>query len=114
MDNRYFNLLGHPTGRLINQRQPYSADMEKIMQAAKDRGCLLEINAQPERLDLDDVHCKMAKQMQLKLVISTDAHSIRQLDYMQFGVFQARRGWLSVEDVANTRKLADLRKLLNR
>jgi DNA polymerase (family 10) len=114
MDNPYFNLLAHPTGRLINKRQQYEVDVERIMQAAKERGCFLEINAQPERLDLNDVYCKLAKEMQLKLAISTDAHSISQLDFMRFGIFQARRGWLGPKDIINTRSLTGLKKLLKR
>ena len=94
MDNRYFNILGHATGRLINAREPYSLDLERVMEAAKDRGCIMEVNAQPSRLDLDDVHCIAAKEMHLKLAISSDAHSVSQLRNMCFGVYQARRGWL--------------------
>lgn len=114
MDNPYFNILAHPTGRLINKRQQYEVDIEKIMQAAKERSCFLEINSQPDRLDLNDGHCKMAKEIDLKLVISSDSHDISQLDDMKFGVFQARRGWLEAKDVLNTYKLNELKKLLKR
>jgi DNA polymerase (family X) len=114
MDNPYFNIFAHPTGRLINKRKPYLIDLERIMAAAKVRGCFLEIDAQPERLDLNDIFCRMAKEMQLKVAISSDAHSMHQLDYMQFGVYQARRGWLSAGDVINTRKLSELKRLLKR
>ena len=72
MDNKYFNIFAHPTGRLINERNPYDFDMEEVMKAAKDKGCMLELNAHPDRLDLNDIHCKMAKDMGLKIVISTD------------------------------------------
>jgi DNA polymerase (family 10) len=84
------------------------------MVAAKERGCFLEINGHPSRLDLDDVHCRAAKEMGLKLAISTDAHSTVGLNAMRFGVDQARRGWLEPTDVLNTRDWADLRKLLAR
>jgi len=84
------------------------------MEAALERGCFLEVNAQPDRLDLSDSDCKMAKDIGLKLAISTDAHSARQLDYMRLGVVQARRGWLSPEDVLNTRSWWALGKLLKR
>ncbi len=114
MDNRYFNILAHPTGRLIGTRDTYDVDLEKIMRAAKERNCFLEINAQPSRLDLNEIACKMAKDMQLKLAISTDSHSTQQLNNMQFGIYQARRGWLSSEDIINTRSLSELKKLLKR
>lgn len=114
MDNPYFTILGHPTGRLIEKRVPYPLNIERIMQAAKDRGCILELNAQPERMDLDDLHCKMAKEIGVKIAISTDAHSATQMDGMQFGVYQARRGWLEKNDVINTLSMTELRKLLRR
>lgn len=114
MDNRYFNIFAHPTGRLINERDPYDIDLEPIMQAAKKCGCFLEVNAQPVRLDLNDDACRMARDMGLKLAISTDAHSAEGLVNMRFGVDQARRGWLEPDDVINTRSLTALRKLLKR
>lgn len=114
MDNPCFNILAHPTGRLLNKREPYNIDLEKIMRAAKDRGCILEINAQPDRCDLNDIHCRMAKDLKLKVVISTDAHSISQLNYMQFGIYQAQRGWLEAKDVLNTRPLNEFKKMLKR
>jgi DNA polymerase (family 10) len=114
MDNPYFNILAHPTGRLINERPPYEVDLEKIMKAAKERGCFLEVNAHPERLDLQDHYCKMAKEMDLKVAISTDAHSVNDLGLIRFGVGQARRGWLEPEDVINTLSWKKLRKILKR
>jgi len=114
MDNPRVNIFGHPTGRLINERPPYEIDLEKVMRAAVERGCFLELNAHPDRLDLDDVHCQRAKEMGLKIALSTDAHSTDDLDLMRFGVGQARRGWLEPGDVINTRPLAELRKLLKR
>ncbi|HHJ38510.1 MAG: DNA polymerase III [Methylothermaceae bacteria B42] len=114
MDNPYFNILAHPSGRLIHKRDPYPVDMEKIMQGAKERDCFLEINAQPERLDLNDEGCLMAREIGLKLAISTDAHSAVGLKLMNYGVAQARRGWLGPEDILNTRPLAELLKLIRR
>jgi len=114
MDNPYFNILAHPTGRLINSRPPYDLDMQRVMEAAKERGCFLELNAHPDRLDLNEVDCKMAKDIGVRVVISTDAHHINDLDYMRFGVGQARRGWLEPGDVLNTRKLSELKKALKR
>jgi len=114
MDNPYFNIFAHPTGRLINERDPYEIDLERIMEAAKERGCFLEINAHPDRLDLCDRHCKMAKDMGIKLAVSTDAHSTADLNFIRYGIDQARRGWLEPDDVINTRRLKDLKKILKR
>jgi DNA polymerase (family X) len=114
MDNPNFSILTHPTGRRIGQREGYAVDMEKVMAAALERGCYLEINAHPRRLDLDDVHSKLAKEMGLKVAINTDAHSTADLDYMRFGVGQARRGWIEADDVLNTRSLDSLLSLLDR
>ncbi|HUI19711.1 MAG TPA: DNA polymerase/3'-5' exonuclease PolX [Methylocella sp.] len=114
MDNRHVAILAHPTGRLIEERPPYEVDLERLFMAARERGCHLEVNAQPDRLDLNDVHAQAAKSMGVKLAISTDAHSTTGLDFMRFGVDQARRGWLEPGDVINTRPLAELKKLLKR
>jgi DNA polymerase (family 10) len=113
-DNPRVNIFGHPSGRLINERPPYEIDLEKVMRAAVERGCFLEVNGHPDRLDLDDVHCQMAKGMGLKLALSTDAHSTDDLGLMRFGIGQARRGWIEASDVINTRRLPELRKLLKR
>ncbi|VTZ25062.1 DNA polymerase type-X / 3'-5' exodeoxyribonuclease [Methylocella tundrae] len=112
MDNRNMSILAHPTGRLIGEREPYDVDMERVIAAARERGCHLEVNAEPERLDLTDVHAQAAKSMGVKVAISTDAHTTAALGYMRFGVDQARRGWLESGDVINTRPLGELKKLL--
>jgi len=112
MDDRYLDIIAHPTGRLINERAASAVDMERVMRGAVARGCYLEVNAQPDRLDLTDVHCRLAKQLGLKVAISTDAHATVELDFMRFGVDQARRGWLEPEDVLNTRPLSELRTIL--
>jgi len=114
MDNPNFNVLAHPTGRLINHRQPYEVDLERLMRAARENGCFMELNAHPDRLDLTDEACLMAREIGLKVAISTDAHSTSSLDFMRFGIDQARRGWLSADDVINTRSLKALRRLLRR
>jgi DNA polymerase (family 10) len=114
MDNPCFNIFAHPSGRLIGEREPYEIDMERVLEHAGQNGCFLEVNAHPERLDLVDVHCKEAKEMGVKLAICTDAHSVANLDFMRYGIGQARRGWLEAGDVINTRSLKDLRKLLKR
>jgi DNA polymerase (family 10) len=114
MDNPYFTILAHPSGRLLNERDPYDLDMEAVMVAAMERGCYLEVNAQPVRLDLTDLHCKMAKDMGLKVAISTDAHRTTDLDFMRFGISQVRRGWLEPKDILNTSSLKALKKELRR
>lgn len=112
MDHPCFTILAHPTGRLINAREPYEIDLERILDAARERGRILELNAQPDRLDLDDRGCRMAREAGVRVAISTDAHSTGDLDLMRFGIGQARRGWLEPGDVVNTRPLAELRRLL--
>ena len=114
MDNPCFTILAHPSGRLINKREPYAVDLEKIMQAASERGCFLELNAHPDRLDLNDEACMMARETGVRISIATDAHSISDLDFMRCGIDQARRGWLNAKDVINTLPLKQLGKLLQR
>jgi DNA polymerase (family 10) len=114
MENRHVSILGHPTGRLIGVREPYEIDMDHVLSAAHDLGCFVEINAEPDRLDLNDIHAHAAKSNGVKVAVSTDAHSVNAFQYMRFGIDQARRGWLTANDVINTRSLAELRKLLKR
>lgn len=114
MDNPHVHIFCHPTGRLINERRPYEVDLERVMTAARERGCHLELNAHPDRLDLDDADCQRAKEMGLKVAISTDAHSLDDLRYMRFGIGQARRGWLEPKDVLNTKSWENLRGFLKR
>ncbi len=114
MDNPTCNILAHPTGRQIGKRPGYAIDLDRLMDAALERGCFMEINAQPDRLDLDDVASQMARERGLKLAISTDAHSTEELAFMRFGVYQGRRGWLEPEDVLNTRSWDDLKDLIAR
>jgi DNA polymerase (family 10) len=102
MENKYVNIISHPSGRLLGQREPYALDMEKVLKMAAQTGTFIEINAFPIRLDLTDTNCRMAKQLGVKMAISTDAHKLEQLDYMYFGVTVARRGWLEKKDVVNT------------
>lgn len=112
MENPFFKILAHPTGRLIQEREPYDLDMEKIISAAARLGRILEINAQPERMDLPDQYCRMAKEKKVKMTISTDAHSRMQLKFMHFGIGQARRGWLEKKDVINTMPIKELMDFL--
>ncbi len=108
------HILGHPTGRLIGKREPYPVDMGEIIRAARDHGVLLEINAQPDRLDLNDLHIQMARQAGVKVAVSTDAHRVQELECMRYGVDQARRGWCEAKDVANTCHLAAFKKLIEK
>ena len=112
MDHPKFTILAHPTGRLIPTREPYDLDMERILRAAKARGCFLELNAHPDRLDLTDIYCRLAKTEGVRIAISTDAHAVGDFANMRFGIAQARRGWLERADVLNTMPLERLRKLL--
>jgi DNA polymerase (family 10) len=114
MRNPHVSIIGHPTGRLIGEREPYAVDMDRITSAARDLNCCLEINAQPERLDLNDIHAHMAKSKGVRIAVSTDAHAVSSFQYIRYGIDQARRAWLTADDVINTRRLADLRKLLER
>jgi DNA polymerase (family 10) len=114
MDNPHFNIFAHPTGRLLGERAAYPIDLERILKAAKERGCAIELNAHPTRLDIDDHVCRLAKEMGVKVAIGTDAHSTDGLRFMKYGVGQARRGGLEAGDVLNTRSWPELRKLLKR
>jgi DNA polymerase (family 10) len=114
MDHPLFNILAHPTGRLLGRRDAYEVDLERILDAARQRGCFLEINAHPERLDLSDMSIRLAKERGVKLAISTDAHAPGELSYLRYGVDQARRGWLTAADVLNTRDWPELKRLLAR
>ncbi|MEA1927823.1 MAG: DNA polymerase/3'-5' exonuclease PolX [Candidatus Auribacterota bacterium] len=106
--NRQVNILGHPTGRLLLEREPYRVDMEEVIKVAAGEGVVLEINSHPRRLDLNDIHTRMAKDRGARLIINTDAHSIKHLELMKYGIFTARRGWLEKEDVINTYPLKKL------
>ncbi len=114
MENPYFSILAHPTGRLINQREPYSLDMEELFKETVQKGCFLEINAQPKRLDLNDIYEKMAKDLGVKFAISTDSHNMQSLNYMRYGIYQARRGWVEKGNVINTLSLDKLKEILKR
>jgi DNA polymerase (family 10) len=114
MDRPYFNILAHPSGRLIGRREPYDVDMLRIIRKAKERGCFLELNANPERLDLNDIHCKMAKDEGVLVSLNSDAHSTLDFGNQRYAIGQARRGWLDSHDVLNSRSLKELRPLLRR
>ena len=112
LDNRYFTVLAHPSGRLLGERDAMDADWLRIIRAARQRGCFLELNAQPDRLDLDDVHARMAREEGVLVAVNSDAHSTFDFAHLRYGVGQARRAWLEPKDVLNTRGLRDLRRLI--
>ena len=112
LEHPHLSILAHPTGRLIEARAPYDVDLLAVVRKARARGIALELNAHPDRLDLDDVHCRMAKDEGVPVAISSDAHSADGFDVLRYGVGQARRGWLEKKDVLNTRPLAELRRYL--
>jgi DNA polymerase (family X) len=112
IDNPHVHVIAHPTGRLINKRDSYQVDIDAVMAAARRRGKLLELNANPVRLDLNDVYCAAARQHGIPIVINTDAHAPEEMAVMKYGIVQARRGGLTKGDVANARSWAQLKKLL--
>ncbi|MDD5431504.1 MAG: DNA polymerase/3'-5' exonuclease PolX [Candidatus Omnitrophica bacterium] len=112
--NKYVHIIAHPTGRLWGVREAYPIDLEEILKVAKQTNTALEINAFPQRLDLNDSGCRMAKEIGVKIAIDTDSHACDQLSAMQFGVAVARRAWLSKEDVVNTLPLEKLLKLVKK
>jgi DNA polymerase (family 10) len=114
LENPHVDMLAHPTGRLINRRDAYDVDIDQVLAAAAKHRKLLELNANPARLDLHDVHLAAAKRMGIPIVINTDSHSTSGMEVMKYGVLQARRGGLTAEDVANTRPWEEFRTLIDR
>jgi DNA polymerase (family 10) len=110
MKNPNVDIISHPTGRLIQKRDEYQIDLEKILKTAKETGIILEINSWPERLDLKDIYIKMAKKAGVKMIINTDAHEKSQMHLMKFGISQARRGWAEKSDIINTLPAGELLK----
>jgi len=114
LENPHIHILAHPSGRLLGARDPYEVEMDELMEAAKKYGKALEINAYFERLDLDDIHCRKAKEMGIRVGIGTDAHHLDQMWMMSLGVAVARRGWLEAKDVLNTLSLKEILKWCHR
>lgn len=114
MDRPHFTILAHPSGRLIDEREPYEVDMPRLIRHARERGCVLEVNAQPVRLDLTDTDCQLAKDEGVLVSINSDAHSVLDFENLRYGIGQARRGWLEKGNVLNARSLQSLRPLLKR
>jgi DNA polymerase (family 10) len=112
--NEHVDCIGHPTGRLIQKRRAYTVSLARVFEAAAEQGVMMEINAYPERLDLDDVNCRAAMEQGVTMVIGTDSHAPNQMEFMPLGVSVARRGWLEAKKVANTCSLDELRRLLDR
>jgi len=108
LENPNVDMLAHPTCRLLPDREPVAVDMEAVFQAAAKTNTILEINAMPSRLDLKDIHAYRARELGVKLVINTDAHSTEHLQFMRFGIGVARRGWCQAQDILNTRPLAEI------
>ncbi len=114
MQSPHVDCIGHPTGRKINRRPSYELDFERVCEVAVETGTFLEINAQPDRLDVTDTLARAAVEAGVRLVISTDAHRVDELDNLELGVAQARRGWVSPEQVVNTRSWAEVKRMLKR
>lgn len=112
MENPHVDILFHPTGRLIKKREPYNINMEAIIKTAKRTGTILEIDAYPDRLDLNDAHIRQAVKVGVKLAIDSDAHATTQFKVLEFGIAQARRGWAEKKDIINTRSYKEMLKLL--
>ena len=112
IDHPHVSFLAHPTGRLLLERDPYEVDLDKVLEHIRQRGCGVELNAHPLRLDLNDQYCRKAKELGIPVVISNDAHSLADFSHHQHGILQARRGWLEKKNVLNTMPLAALMKKL--
>lgn len=112
MDHRYFSILAHPTGRLLSRREPYPIDVPRVIEQARQRGCFLELNSQPQRLDITENGCRLARDQGVLIAINSDAHTPGDFANLRHGVLQGRRGWLEKNDVLNARPLGELLELL--
>jgi DNA polymerase (family 10) len=112
IQNPHVDIIAHPTGRLLGRREPLEVDVERIIEEAARTGTILEINAYPDRLDLNEIHARWAKEAGVLLAINTDAHAPDQLDYLEYGVGVARRAWLEPQDVINCRPWEELEEIL--
>ncbi len=110
MKNPNVDIISHPTGRLIQKRDEYQIDLDKIFRVAKEIGTILEINSYPERLDLNDQNIRRAKEVGVKMVINTDSHHKDQMRYIEFGIAQAKRGWAEKENIINTQPIEKILK----
>ena len=114
MENPHVDCIGHLTGRKLNRRGPADVDLERVVEKALETGTFLEINAQPDRLDLRDAHARLCGEAGVKIVISSDGHQLGALSYLEFGVAQARRAWLGPDQILNTRPWGEVKKLLKK
>jgi DNA polymerase (family 10) len=114
LENKFVHILGHPTGRLIGKRSEYQIDLGEVFEVAKKNKVMMELNSYPSRLDLNASNLRVALRKGLKIAINTDAHRISELDNMKFGVFQARRGWLTKKDAVNTHPLKKVMQILKK
>ena len=112
MDHPCFTMMGHATGRLLLERPAYAVDMEKVLHHAAQRGCWMEINANPRRLDLNDTFAREAVRQGIPLAVNTDAHHADQLNLMRHGVLQARRAWVEARHVTNTQSLEGMKRMV--
>ncbi len=112
LENEQVNILAHPTGRKLKERKPYQLNIEELFSKAQETGTILEVNSQPKRLDLKDMHVKMAVEYGCQLAVSTDSHHVHDLGYMELGVATARRGWAEKKDIVNTLPLKKLLKFI--
>jgi DNA polymerase (family 10) len=114
MENPHVDIIGHCTGRLLGRRDPFDLDMEAVIAKAAKTGTIMELNAHPERLDLNDVHLRMARKLGVRIAINTDAHEARQFSHIRWGIATARRGWVSAAEVLNAQPLEVMRSWLKR
>ena len=114
LNNPHIDVYSHPTGRIINKRDPINVDFEPLFQAAEDNHVIIECNSQPDRLDLDDVNLKRLKDFDVYVSINTDAHTVGQLDFMKYGINQARRGWIEPNKVINAQNFSTLNEYLKK
>ena len=114
MENPHVDVIGHPTGRKIGKRGPADLDLDRVFAKALESGTFLEINSQPDRLDLRDAHARAAGEAGVPLVVSSDGHQLKALDYVEFGIAQARRAWLTKAKIVNTRTWPQIKKLMKR
>ena len=114
MQHPNVDIVGHPTGRLLGRRKPFRLDMDEVLRAASELDVAVEINANPNRLDLSDIQARRAKELGVMISINTDAHSVQRLDHMSYGVDQARRAWIEKDDVLNTMTVDRFREWLLR
>jgi DNA polymerase (family 10) len=114
VENKNVDIIGHLTGRLLSGREGYALDLERVLEASAGCGTILEINSSPDRLDLSDLNARRAKEKGIKMAVNTDAHDLKRMDEMRYGVSVARRAWLEPDDIVNTMPAGKLIRYLRR